>query len=104
MTGMADSAGSHNDGWVRAIRAEMGAQHVTQRDLAAKIGLHFGTVNGYLTENLAVRTVMTMDVIGAVADALGVDIVDLATSARSRRGRLIPPPRTSPASDADAHL
>jgi transcriptional regulator with XRE-family HTH domain len=82
---VSDKEGSYNDGWVRAIRAEMGAQGVNQRQLAQTMGVHFATVNGYLTANLSVRTVMNLDVVESIAAALRVNVDALAVAARERR-------------------
>lgn len=100
---MVDKTGSANDGFVRAIKAELRGNGISQKQLGALIDMHETTISGYLTPNLAGRTVMTTEIVDAIAEALGLDYVALAVKAREWRGKPgVTAPETETASQSDS--
>lgn len=95
---MVDKTGSANDGFVRAIKAELRGNGVSQKQLGALIDMHETTISGYLTPNLVGRTVMTTEIVDAIAEALGLDYVALAVKAREWRSK---PGVTAPEAEPD---
>lgn len=84
---MSDVPQSMNDGFVRAINAEMRARGFTQSALVKKLNgaPHQSTLSGYLTQNYKIRTVMTLALVERIADALGIEPLELAIKAAERR-------------------
>lgn len=85
--GSVDRSGSINDGFVQAIHAERAARHLSQAELARRLGIFPATLSGWIGPNPVKRTAMTTEVVHRIARVLGVDVAYLATEALIRTGR-----------------
>lgn len=65
---------------VAQVKAEMGAQDMRQKDMAAKVGMQTSTLSRYLSGERDIP----MPVVFSFADALGLSVIELVQRAERR--------------------